>query len=157
MMGSHHQPAAAEEKYACTRYCTWVHLFGNAYQCHTHNQLHVCDQNCRQLVPATATTSVCRLSKVGGCISHGRSHALTLSLALRASLVPRIIDMSKRTGRSVEHCKNAGARHCAGQIGKSRQIYRAMTFAASTMRRDRGVKSGTGRAEAISEGDDDDV
>jgi hypothetical protein len=84
MTGSHHQPAAAEEKYACTRYCTWVHLFGNAYQCHTHNQLHVCDQNCRQLVPATATTSVCRLSKVGSCISHGRSHALTLSLALRS-------------------------------------------------------------------------
>ena len=84
MTGSHHhQRAAAEEKYACTRYCTWVHLFGNAYQCHTHNQLHVCDQNCRQLVPATAT-SVCRLSKVGSCISHGRSHALTLSLALRS-------------------------------------------------------------------------
>jgi len=68
--------------------------------------------------------------------------------------------MSKRTGRSVEHCKNAGARHCAGQIGKSRQINRAMTFAASTMRRDRGVKSETGPAEeipeAIPEGDDDD-
>ena len=52
-----------------------------------------------------------------------------------------ILDMSKRTGRPVNECKAAGARHCAGQTfaGRSREINRAMTFAASTMRRDRDL------------------
>lgn len=48
-----------------------------------------------------------------------------------------IIDMSKRTGRPVERCVAAGARHCAGQAGKSREFDRAMTFAAKTMKRNR--------------------
>ena len=49
-----------------------------------------------------------------------------------------IIDMSKRTGRSVSQCKAAGARHCAGQVvpGKSRELNKAMTMAAHNRKRD---------------------
>ena len=72
-----------------------------------------------------------------------------------------ILDMSKRTGRPVDECKAAGARHCAGQTfaGRSREINRAMTFAASTMRRDRdlavlGTDVPTVIVEDVAEDDD---
>lgn len=50
-----------------------------------------------------------------------------------------IIDMSRRTGRPVDRCLAAGARHCAGQPGESRAFNKAMTFAAKTMKRNRDV------------------
>jgi hypothetical protein len=48
----------------CNRFCRFEKMCGNMYQCHTHKQLHVCDQGCSQLLWYDNSTRICRLSKV---------------------------------------------------------------------------------------------
>ena len=59
---SHRSDALAEQN-TCTRFCEFRHVFGNAWECMTHQQMHICDENCKQRIPATSSTSMCRLSK----------------------------------------------------------------------------------------------
>ena len=48
----------------CNRFCRFEKICGNMYECHTHKQLHVCDQGCSQLLWYDNSTRICRLSKV---------------------------------------------------------------------------------------------
>lgn len=54
------------EEIICNRFCEFERIGGhtsNLFECRSHKQVHVCDQNCNQIIPYDAQTSICRLSK----------------------------------------------------------------------------------------------
>lgn len=64
----HLQPQTALAKqlgvqHLCDHRCRVTHVFGNAYQCESSGQLHVCDANCGQRVYRDRYSTVCRISR----------------------------------------------------------------------------------------------
>jgi hypothetical protein len=55
-----------QKEILCNRFCVFERIGGNnsnLFECRSHRQIHVCDQNCNQIIPYDSQTSICRLSK----------------------------------------------------------------------------------------------
>jgi hypothetical protein len=73
------QPAPQLE-HVCSRLCSVTLLFGNVYKCSTSGQVHVCDQNCTQLMDWDREHYLCRVSKK--MVKKAPCHQLTHSSSL---------------------------------------------------------------------------
>ena len=51
------------QEHVCSQHCSVHLLFGNCYKCESSGQIHICDQNCTQLMDWGRDTVICKVSR----------------------------------------------------------------------------------------------
>lgn len=51
------------QEHVCSRHCSVQLLFGNCYKCESSGKIHICDQNCDQLMEWDRDNRICKVSR----------------------------------------------------------------------------------------------